>query len=164
MRVAESKLATWERKARETTETTGVETGVKRNTKIGTAMTALAAGMRNLRQRVRGIGVAASIACAAAMFALLLSVSAGTAIARVVPEPFTPAVFDHDYPPTARTVQRSGVSLQQATQLATRRFPGRVVRAETIVTGGRQVHVIRILSDDNRVRTVRIDADTGNFI
>ncbi len=137
---------------------------MKRNMKIATVTTAHTAGARYLRRRPRGVGIVSVIACAVAMFTLLLTVSAGTAVARVVPEPFTPAVFDHDHPPTARTVQRSGVSLQQATQLATRRFPGRVVRAETIVTGGRQVHVIRILSEDNRVRTVRIDADTGNFI
>jgi hypothetical protein len=136
---------------------------VKRDRKIRTATTADAAATPRLRRAGRGVRVACSISCAAAVV-LLLFFAASTAVARVVPAQVTPAVFDYDDPPTARTVQRSGISLQQATVLATRRFPGRVVRAETVVTGGRQVHVIRILSEDNRVRTVRIDADTGNFI
>jgi uncharacterized protein (TIGR02266 family) len=41
------------------------------------------------------------------------------------------------------------------------RVQGRVVRAETVNQGGRRVHEIRILGDDGRVRTVRVDAETG---
>ena len=54
-----------------------------------------------------------------------------------------------------------GVSLAQAQAIATSRFQGRVVRAETVNQGGRMVHEIRILGDDGRVRTVRVDAETG---
>lgn len=56
------------------------------------------------------------------------------------------------------TVQQREVSLQQAIEMAQQRQPGRVVRAETKVEDGRRVHEIRILADDGRVRTIRIDA------
>lgn len=58
-----------------------------------------------------------------------------------------------------------GISLAQATAMARSRFPGRVVRAETVRLGDRAVHEIRILGEDGRtVRTVRIDAQTGSFL
>jgi hypothetical protein len=60
--------------------------------------------------------------------------------------------------------QRGGVSLAEATAIATSRYRGRVVRAETVSRGDRVVHEIRILGDDGRVRTVRIDAQTGSFL
>jgi len=65
--------------------------------------------------------------------------------------------------PLAR-VTAGPVSLAQATVLATQRFPGRVVRAETASHGARREHRIRILGGDGRVRTVRIDAQTGAFL
>ena len=57
-----------------------------------------------------------------------------------------------------------GVSLAQATSMAQMRYQGRVVRAETVQMGDRVVHEIRILDDDGRVRTVRVDAQTGAFM
>ena len=58
-------------------------------------------------------------------------------------------------PPTA-------LSLQEAIEIATRRRPGRVVRAVTVESGGRRVHEVRILSEEGgRVVTVRVDAQTG---
>jgi uncharacterized membrane protein YkoI len=57
--------------------------------------------------------------------------------------------------------QRGRLSLAQASAMAQSRYQGRIVRAETIEQGGRVIHVIRILGDDGRVRTVRIDAETG---
>jgi len=39
-----------------------------------------------------------------------------------------------------------------------------VIRAETMQNGDRVVHEVRILGDDGRVRTVRIDAQTGSFL
>ena len=60
--------------------------------------------------------------------------------------------------------QRGGVSLAQATAMAQSRFQGRVVKAETVQVGDRLVHEIRILGDDGRVRTVRVDAQTGSFL
>jgi uncharacterized membrane protein YkoI len=62
------------------------------------------------------------------------------------------------------TQRGGGMSLAQATALAQSRFQCRVVRAETTQMGDRVVHEIRILGDDGRVRTVRIDAQTGSFL
>jgi hypothetical protein len=112
----------------------------------------------------RRTAIATVTACLAV---LALAAGVPSAFARPVPaEVFAVAFADFadDEPPAARTVQRGPVSLQEATALATRRHAGRVVRAETVSSGGRRVHVIRILGDDNRVRTVRIDAETGSFL
>ena len=46
--------------------------------------------------------------------------------------------------------------------MAQRRYKARVVRAEASDSGGRRVYVLRMLSDEGRVWTVRIDAQTGN--
>jgi uncharacterized membrane protein YkoI len=53
------------------------------------------------------------------------------------------------------------ISLQQAIEIALRGNPGRVVRADTKTQGNRTIHEIRILGADSRVRTVRIDAQSG---
>jgi uncharacterized membrane protein YkoI len=74
-------------------------------------------------------------------------------------EPVRPSQRDQLFPS-----QRGGVSLAQATSMAQGRYQGRVVRAETVQIGDRMVHEIRILGDDGRVRTVRIDAQTGSFL
>lgn len=67
--------------------------------------------------------------------------------------------------PRIVTVQGGPVSLSQARQMAQQRFPGRVVRAETLVLrGNRRVHQIRILDTEGRVRDVRVDAETGRFL
>ena len=72
--------------------------------------------------------------------------------------------FDGDPPQKAFAAQRGGISLGQATAIARSRYPGRVVRAEPVMIGDRVVYEIRILGDDGRVRTVRIDAQTGSFM
>jgi len=80
--------------------------------------------------------------------------------AETADEPLAPAQREQLFP-----AQRAGgVSLGQATTMALNRYPGRVVRAETVQMGDRVVHEIRILGDDGRVRTVRVDAQTGSFL
>lgn len=59
---------------------------------------------------------------------------------------------------------QEGISLDEAVDRAQRRYNARVVRAETREDGGRRVHVLRLLSDDSRVWTVRVDASTGQFL
>ncbi len=54
-------------------------------------------------------------------------------------------------------------SLDQAVEEARGRFPGRVLSAETQRQGGRESHSIRILTDDGRVKRLRIDAESGRF-
>ncbi|MFS8607235.1 MAG: PepSY domain-containing protein [Gammaproteobacteria bacterium] len=81
------------------------------------------------------------------------------------PESVPPAV---EAPaPTAAVMQRGGISLDQAIRIASERYPGRVVRAETTMRGGRVVHEVRILMEGDgnaRMRIVRIDAETGRFL
>src|SRR5690606_6969581 len=60
--------------------------------------------------------------------------------------------------------QRGPVSLEQAQQRALARFQGRVAGAKTVEQGGRKIHEIRIVGEDNLVRTFRIDAQTGAFL
>jgi len=87
----------------------------------------------------------------------------GVADARPVPSLtlVDPGTFDGvlDAP-----TQRGGVSLTQATAMAQGRYHGKVVRANTYMQGDRQIHEIRILGDDGRVRTVLIDAQSGAFL
>lgn len=58
---------------------------------------------------------------------------------------------------------RRGVSLDEAVQMAQRRYKARAVKAETASDGERRVYVIRLLNDSGRVWTVRVDAETGSM-
>lgn len=58
-------------------------------------------------------------------------------------------------------IEPAGVSLDQAVQMAQNRFGAKAVKAETVNSGGRRVHQIRLLSAEGKVWTVRIDAETG---
>jgi hypothetical protein len=110
-----------------------------------------------MRRRLRAeCGIVGVLVAAAA---LLL----GSAPAAARPKPVF-SLLQAESAPNAFAAQRSGISLAQATAIATSRFQGRVVRAETVSRGDRVVHEIRILGDDGRVRTVRIDAQTGSFL
>jgi uncharacterized membrane protein YkoI len=98
----------------------------------------------------------------ASLAAVSLSLTAMPALARTHDDAFAAgASFTPEDCPTARTVQRGGISLSQATAIAQSRVPGRVVSAKTVMAGDRVIHEIRILGDDGRVRTVRVDAQTG---
>jgi uncharacterized iron-regulated membrane protein len=61
----------------------------------------------------------------------------------------------------AQLPQRRQLTLAEAIQLAQARYPGRVVRAQTIQQGNGAVHEIRIIGNDGRVHTVTVDARTG---
>ncbi len=78
-----------------------------------------------------------------------------------MPEPV--AAFEESSPLQVVQRGRGGISLQQAIALAQQRYNGRVLRAETVNRGGRQVHEILIL-DNGRARTVRVDAQSGQFM
>ena len=58
-------------------------------------------------------------------------------------------------------IEPSSVSLDQAVEMAQRRFRAKAVKAETVQNGGRRVHQIRLLSTEGKVWTVRVDADSG---
>ncbi len=51
------------------------------------------------------------------------------------------------------------LSLQEAAEQVARQYDAEVVSAHTIERDGRRIHVIRILTRDGVVRTVRVPAD-----
>jgi uncharacterized membrane protein YkoI len=57
-----------------------------------------------------------------------------------------------------------GVSLDHVISQVEKRYKARVVRVDHQQVGGRLVYVLRLLSDDGRVSTVRVDAETGGVI
>lgn len=57
----------------------------------------------------------------------------------------------------------NGISLEQATQMVRESTGGQVLRAETKRDKGRVVHRIRVLTEDGRVRTWHVDAETGRI-
>ena len=61
----------------------------------------------------------------------------------------------------AQLPQRRQLTLAEAIMLAQSRYPGRVVRAQTIQQGNGAIHEIRIIGNDGRVHTVTVDARTG---
>lgn len=57
----------------------------------------------------------------------------------------------------------NGISLAQATRMVREQTGGQVLRAETKRDKGRTVHRIRVLTEDGRVRTFHVDAETGRI-
>ena len=56
-----------------------------------------------------------------------------------------------------------GISLDEAVRKAEAQYRARVVRTEVQDEDGRKVYVLKLLSEDGRVITVRIDAATGRM-
>jgi len=63
----------------------------------------------------------------------------------------------------AEAVRRDGISLDEAVRRAEQQFHARVVRTDVQDEDGRKVYVLKLLSEDGRVMTVRIDAATGRM-
>jgi len=55
------------------------------------------------------------------------------------------------------------LTMDEAVDLAQRRYSARVVRAEASDRGGRRVYLLRLLSSDGRVFNVTVDAATGRI-
>lgn len=68
-------------------------------------------------------------------------------------------------PAQAREAPRAvaGLTLDQAVSMAERRYRARVVRTEVTEQRGARTYVLRLLSEEGRVWTVRVDAATGNM-
>jgi hypothetical protein len=60
-------------------------------------------------------------------------------------------------------MRRDGISLDEAVSRAQQQYRARVVRTDVQDEDGRKVYVLKLLSDDGRVFTVRIDAATGRM-
>jgi hypothetical protein len=58
-------------------------------------------------------------------------------------------------------VRRDGISLDEAVSRAEAQYHARVVRTDVVDEDGRKVYVLKLLSDNGRVFTVRIDANSG---
>jgi uncharacterized membrane protein YkoI len=56
---------------------------------------------------------------------------------------------------------KTGITLDRAVAMAEQQYKARVVRASTGEIDGRHVYVLRLLSDQGRVWTVHVDAETG---
>ena len=53
-------------------------------------------------------------------------------------------------------VQSNGPTLSEAVEMVKRQCKCRIVSAETRTSGGREVHHIRFMTEDGKVKTVRI--------
>ncbi|MBT8101336.1 MAG: hypothetical protein KJO95_00110 [Gammaproteobacteria bacterium] len=53
--------------------------------------------------------------------------------------------------------QQGGMTLSQAIESVRRRTNGRVVSAQTRVQGGREVHYIKVLTKDGKVKTHKVN-------
>jgi hypothetical protein len=60
-------------------------------------------------------------------------------------------------------VRHDGISLDEAVRRAESQFHAKVVRTDVQDEDGRKVYVLKLLSEDGRVVTVRIDAATGRM-
>ena len=58
---------------------------------------------------------------------------------------------------------RDGISLDEAVRRAEAQYRAKVVRTDVQDEDGRKVYVLKLLSEDGRVITVRIDAATGGM-
>ena len=63
---------------------------------------------------------------------------------------------EHVVEPDAAMRQGRCPSLSDAVEQVRSRYNGRIVGAETRVSGGREIHIIKVLTNDGTVKTVRI--------
>lgn len=71
-----------------------------------------------------------------------------------------PAVLADSQPPPRDgrflVAQQDGMSLNEAVEMVRRRCNCRIVSAETRRNGNREVHIIKVLTEDGKVRTERV--------
>jgi len=60
------------------------------------------------------------------------------------------ALYDH------HVAQQNGMSLSEAIESVRRRTGGRIVSAQTRVQGGREVHHVKVLTEDGKVKTHKV--------
>jgi len=59
--------------------------------------------------------------------------------------------------PEYRVAQSDGMTLSEAIESVRRRTNGKVVSADTRVQGGREVHYIKVLTKDGKVKTHKVN-------
>ena len=90
---------------------------------------------------------------------MIILLTVGTASMAMQREPVVAArdgAFDAPGATDLGVRQDKGMTLSEAVEQVRRQYDGRIVSAETIVSGGRETHVIKVLTDDGKVKTVRI--------
>jgi len=75
-----------------------------------------------------------------------------------------PAVAEPVFEAMPLQARTGALTLDQAIEMAERRFHARVVRASLDESNGQRVYVLRMLSEQGRVWTVRVDAQTGSIL
>lgn len=97
---------------------------------------------------------------------LLVLLSVSTATAYPIPERGEPGYDATPFTVSQEAEERQPgpATLEEAIEIAVKRYGGRATRSETVERDGRTVHEIRLLVDDTSVRTVRIDPETGAII
>ena len=58
--------------------------------------------------------------------------------------------------PALDSDQSGGMTLSQAVEQVRRQHGGQIVSAETRVSGKRETHIIKVLTQDGKVKTVRV--------
>ena len=66
------------------------------------------------------------------------------------------SVLAPDRTPQAIPMQSNGLTLSQAVEQVRRQYGGRIVSAETRREGNREVHHIKVLTADGKVKTVKV--------
>ncbi|MEX2495274.1 MAG: hypothetical protein WD448_04245 [Woeseia sp.] len=66
------------------------------------------------------------------------------------------ASLEHNDQARIVVAQNGGLSLGEAVEQVRRQYNGRIVSAETKISGNREVHHIKVLTSDGKVKTVRI--------
>jgi uncharacterized membrane protein YkoI len=69
--------------------------------------------------------------------------------------PLGASADDYDAGPIV-IAQNSGKSLSEAVEQVRRQTGGRILSAETRVEGGREVHHIKVLTEDGKVKTHKV--------
>lgn len=92
------------------------------------------------------------------LFCILLCLALPAAALQVDPDaPIRlSAEADFGMTPDQETYQGGGVTLSQAVQQVRRQYNGQIVSAVTQMNGNRETHVIKVLTQDGKVKTVRV--------
>jgi uncharacterized membrane protein YkoI len=64
--------------------------------------------------------------------------------------------------PQLDAYQHDGLTLSQAVAQVKRQYKGKIVSAETRVSGNRETHIIKILTQDGKVKTIRVPGRRRN--
>ena len=91
------------------------------------------------------------------LFLIALALLPGQASAFDLEEALRVQHPQYQQQPQLRVAQADGMSLSQAIESVRQRTNGKVVSAETRVQGGREVHYIKVLTKDGKVKTHKVN-------